>query len=170
MIAAAVRPQKPDDPVVHRCVPPRQPAQRQAQRVHAVAQKAQHGRQKRERGHHCRDHDEDRSGAEAREDREGHDEHAAESNDDSHTAEEHRAAGRGRGPPDGVGHRVAAGKFLAKTRDDEERVVDADGEAHHRDDVECEHGHGEALAEHRRERGAYDDRDDAEHQRHERRE
>ena len=43
-----------------------------------------------------------------------------------------------------------AAVLLAEARDDQQRVVDAHGEAHHRDDVEREDRHVEALPEDRR--------------------
>ena len=64
-----------------------------------------------------------------------HDEEPRERDDHRDPGEEHRPAGRVAGGDDRVHLRDAARPLLAEALDDEERVVDADGEADHRDHV-----------------------------------
>ena len=71
-------------------------------------------------------------------------------------------AGRG----DGVDLVEAAVPLLAVAGDDEERVVDADREAHHRDHVGDEERELEGLAEQGGDADGNDDREDAEEERH----
>ena len=58
--------------------------------------------------------------------------------------------------------------LLAIARDDEERVVDPDGEPHHHEHVHDEEGELEALPDQRRQAQRDDDRDEREHDRNER--
>ncbi len=60
----------------------------------------------------------------------------------------------------------ARAALLAVAGDDEQRVVDADGEAHHRDDVGDEERELENLAEQRGDADGDEDREDAENERH----
>ena len=132
---------------------------RDAQPVDAVADQMESSREQRQRRGHGGGDDEDGPGAEAGEDRERHDEHAGEGEDHGAAAEQYRAAGRRAGARDGRVALRPAAVFLAKARHDQQRVVDAHGEAHHRDDVEREDRDVEALPEDRRQGHGDGDRD-----------
>ena len=77
------------------------------------------------------------------------------------------AAGCGAGGADGVLLLEAAVPLLPVAGDDEQRVVDADGQADHRDDVGDEEGELEPLPENGGDAEGDDDGEDAEHQWHE---
>jgi hypothetical protein len=136
---------------------------RDAQGVDAVADRSEQRREEREGREHGHDADEDRAGCQALHDRARHEQHAEHGDDEGRAAEQHRAArGRAR-DSDRVELRLAFAALLAVPRDDEERVVDAEGEPHAREHVHDEHGEAERLRQHRRQ----PERDDDGHDRHE---
>ena len=111
---------------------------RDPQRVHAVAEQAQHRGQQRQRGDHRDDPDEDRAQRQAAQDRVGHQQHPAHREHEGHPAEEHGAA-RGRaGRHDRVDLLETAAALFPEAGEDEERVVDPEREPHRRDHVHDE--------------------------------
>jgi hypothetical protein len=78
--------------------------------------------------------------------------------------EDGTARGRAR-RRDRIGRIATLRPLLPEARDDEERVVDAEGEAHPREHVHHEEGELPADADERREPEPDDDRDDGEQQR-----
>ena len=128
------------------------------QRVHPVAEQAQHSGQQRQRREHRDDADEDRAEREAPQDRVGHQEHPEHREHERDAAEENGPA-RGRsGRHDRVDLLQPAHALLPVAREDEERVVDPEGEAHRRDHVHDEERDLERLADERRQSNRDHDR------------
>ena len=142
------------------------PDDRQAEGVDAVAEQAEQGGQGDERREQRGDDDQHDADAHADHDVERDDDHAGHGEDDGHAAEEDGAVGGCAGGADGIDLGEAAGPLLAVAADDEQRVVDADRQAHHREDVQDEGVHRVDLADQRGERKGQDDADDAEQYRH----
>ena len=91
--------------------------------------------------------DEDRADGEAAEGRVGHDQHAGKSDRYRHAREENGAASGRAGRRNGIDPVTAKAALLAKSLDDEKRVVDADREPNHRDDEDDEVGHLHRVAD-----------------------
>ena len=139
-----------------------------ARGVDAVAEQAQQRGEQRERGEQRGEDDEHRADAHADREVDRDDDHAEHGEDDRHAAEEDGPVGAGARGGDGVDLLQAAGALFPIAADDEQRVVDADGEAHRREDVQDEGVHGVELPDQGRERERQDDAEDAQDQRHER--
>ena len=141
--------------------------ERDAQRVHAVPeQPEQRGKQRRRRGDRD-DPDEDRPDGEAAHDRVRHEQHPEHRDDERRAAEDDGAVRGAAGRGDRVGLLESLRPFLAVARDDEERVVDPEREAHPREHVHDEDRELELLREDRGEPERDDDRDDRHQQRDE---
>ena len=141
---------------------------RDAQRVHAVADQPEQRGQERERGEHGDDPDEDRSDGQAPHHGRRDDQHPEHRDDERAAAEEDGAAGRGARGRDG---RVTCSRLvpalLAVTRDDEQRVVDPEREPHRDEHVHDEHRELDRLRHERGQPERDDDRDDRHQQRDE---
>ena len=101
-----------------------------SERVDPVAEQAQHSGQQRQRREHRDDADEDRAEREAAQDRVGHEEHPEHREHEGDPAEEDGPARRRSGRDDRVDLLQPARALLPVAREDEERVVDPEGEAH----------------------------------------
>src|SRR5258708_3349763 len=113
----------------------------QAQRVHPIADQAEHRRQQGQRGGDGYDSDDHRAGGQAPKYGHRYQEHAKQGDDESAPAEEHGAASGGPGDPDRRLLAAAVAAFLPEARDHEQRVVDAERQAHsghHADDEDRE--------------------------------
>ena len=88
--------------------------------------------------------------AEAAHDRVGHEQHPEQRDHERHAAEEHRAARRGAGRAIASSLSRPARALLAVAREDEQRVVDPEREAHSREHVHDEDRELERLADERR--------------------
>ena len=131
-----------------------------AKGIDTVAQEREHGRQERERRNDGDHADEDRAGREAAEDRVGDEHHPHHREDEGGAAEQHGAARRRADGRDRVELLVPVAPLFAEARDDEERVVDPEREAHPRDHVHDEDREIERLADERREPEGDHDRDE----------
>ena len=122
---------------------------RDAERVHAIAQEPEQRRHERERGEDRDQPDGERADAEAAQDRVGNEQEPRHREHERQPAEEDGAIGGRSGAGDRV-ELVATGRaLLAVARDDEEAVVGGDREPHHRRHLEQEHREVEPLAEDR---------------------
>jgi hypothetical protein len=112
-------------------------------------------------------HDRDRDGAhgEAAQRGVGHEEHAEHRQHERDPAEQHRAGGGLRNGEDRLARGRAVVAFFAQPRHDEQRVVDAQGQAHGDEHVYDEQVELEGLADHRDQAHRDDDRQDRHHQR-----
>ena len=106
--------------------------ERQPDGVDLVAEHREDRRQRGGRGDDRDEHDEDRAEGEAREQATG-DEHPGHRDDDGEAGDDDGPAGGRPGEGDRVAHVGARGPLLPRPADDEERVVDADGEADEQD-------------------------------------
>ncbi len=134
--------------------------------VDAVTQEPEDGGQQRQRGCHGSDDDDDRADSHASEDALGDNDEAGESDHDGHTGEEDRSTCRATGLFDGRVARKSAGAFFAEALDDQQRIVDADCEAHGGDDVHDEDREFEGAPNDRGQTNGNDDRENTEKQRH----
>ena len=148
MMLWASRSNRPDRPAARFMA--RRPKTGTRRAFDAVAEQAEQGGQQDQRGEQRGEDDQHDAHAHADGDVERHDDHAEHGQHDGHAAEEDGAVGGGAGGGDGVDLGQAAGAFLAVAADHEQRVVDAHGQAHHREDVEHEGVHGVDLADERR--------------------
>ncbi len=117
--------------------------------VDPVAEQAEDRGQERHRGGEGADRDEDRAAGEAPEHRHRDDQHPEESEHHGEAAEEDRAARGAARATDRLELLEALLPLFAVARDDEQRVVDADRQADHRDHVLHEHVEVEQLADER---------------------
>jgi len=124
--------------------------------------RAQQRRQERQGRDHRDDADEDGADRQAAQDRVGHEHHAGEREHEGDAAEDHGAARRRARGRDRVELLPPAPALLAVARDDEERVVDAEREAHAREHVDDEEGELERLSDERGEGERDGDRDEGE--------
>src|SRR5918996_1925469 len=135
--------------------------------VAATRTPTEHSGQQREGRDDRDDADEDRAHREAPHDRARNDQHPEHRDDEHRAAEEHGAAGRQARGRDRVELLPPSRALLAVTRDDEERVVDPEGQAHPREHVDHEHRELERLRHERGQPEGDDDRDRRHEQRHE---
>ena len=103
--------------------------------VHFVSEQSQQRRQEGERSEDRHRDDEYCPQRHSQEDGRRDYQHARKCDHDDHAREEHGAICRGAGPCNGLFYREALASFLLETRHDEQRVVDADGQPDHRDEV-----------------------------------
>ena len=129
--------------------------ERDAQRVDAVAEQAEHRREQRQRGEDRDDPDQDGPRREAPEDGVGHEHHPDHGQHERDPAEEDRPARGGARTSDGIGLLATVDALLPVARQDEERVVDSEREPHARDHVHDE----ERELEHLAHEGGQGDRD-----------
>ena len=130
-----------------------------AHRVHLVAQQTHDRGQQRHRSQDGEADDEGGAEREAAVDRGRQDQHAEQGDDDRDAAEQHGTAGSRHRRVDGSEHVQATLALLTEAREDEQRVVDAYRQAHHRDHVGDEEGELEALADQRRQAQRRDNRE-----------
>ena len=123
----------PVEPVGHRLGP-------------GAEERQERGEQRHRQGDRHEDHD-DRAPCERAEDGRRDEEHPGQRQDHGHAAEEDGAVRRGTRPPDRLELVAAALPLLPVPRDDEQRVVDPDGQAHHRDQVRGEEAELPQLSE-----------------------
>jgi hypothetical protein len=137
-----------------------------AERVDPVAEEPEQCGQERQRREHGDDPDEDGARCEALHDRAGDEQHPEHGDHERRAAEEDGAA-RGR-PRSRDRVELVAGMttLFAVARDDEERVVDAECEAHAGEHVHDEDRQPELLRQERRQAQRHDDRDERHQQRH----
>ncbi len=141
--------------VVHRS------QERHFQPIDLVAEQRQHGEEERVRDQHGRQDAESAAHPELRDEVEADEGQAADRDGDRETGEEHGSPGGGAGLRRGVARRQPFVEELSEARHDEQRVVDSDPEADHRDQdrrdrVDCRHAREDEQEEERR------------HQRHDR--
>jgi hypothetical protein len=117
---------------------------------------------------HGHQHDRDRADGDRAEDRVRHQEHADQREHDRRAREQHGAVGGGAGDGDGLADGQAGAALLAEARDDEQRVVDPDGEAHHHEHVHDDEVEDEHLADAGYDREGHDDARDRDADRHDR--
>ena len=124
------------------------------------------GRQERQR-EDDRAEDDERAGDADRADGRGREqEQPGQPDGDRDAAERDGLAGGRDGPLDGLADGPAAAQLLAEAADDEQRVVDRQGEAEHRRDVEHEDAHLDLLGDEVDEGEAAGDREAGDEERH----
>ncbi len=106
---------------------------------HAVAQRDEECGQQRQRRERDRDDGEDHPQGHRAEHHHGHEEHGCEREHDCEGGEEHRLAGGGQRVLDRGDRVLAFDPFLSVAADDEQAVVDADGETDHHREVHRPH-------------------------------
>ena len=141
-------------------------AAREPEPVDLVAEQAEQSGKERQGKGDGDEHDCDGADGHALEDRGRDDEQSGEGDDYGDAREKHRAAGGLAGGDDRIHLHPPAAAFLAEAFDDEEGVIDADGEADHRDDVEGEAVYPEHFADRAREADSDEDAEHAEYDRH----
>jgi hypothetical protein len=135
--------------------------------VEAVAEDGEHRGQQRQGGGHGDEPDQDRARGQAAQDRVRHEDHAEHREHERQPAEQHGPACGRACRRDRLERVRAARALLPHPRDDEQAVVDPEGEAHRGDHVDDEQRQLERLADERRQGHGDDDRDEREHDRHE---
>ena len=114
----------------------------------------------RQRDQDGNDADDDRAQTEAAQGRVGHEQHREHGQRERRPAEHHGARGGAGDGQDRFARPAAAVAFLAQAGDDEQRVVDAQREAHRDDHVQDEQVQRERLPDDRGDGQRDDDRDD----------
>ena len=142
---------------------PRRPA---IESVDPRAEHAEHGRQEGQGEPDRAEHDQGPGDPDRADRRRLEQEQAGEPDRDRDAAEGHRLAGRRDGPRDGLAHRAAAAQLLAIAADDEQRVVDRQGEPEHGRDVQHEDAHLDLLGDDVDEREAAGDGQAGHEERH----
>src|SRR6202167_394974 len=138
----------------------------QAQRVHPIADQAEHRRQEGQRCGDGYDSDDHRAGRQAAKDGDRYQEHAEQGDNESAPAEEHGAASGGSRHPDRRLLAAAVAAFLPEARDHEQRVVDAERQAHSGHHVDDEDREAELPGEQRSDAQAHDDGQQSHQHRH----
>ena len=136
------------------------PEPRHAQAIDAVAEDHQQRRVEGQRDEDGDDADDHGAQAEAAQGRVGHEQHRDHGQRERGPAEDDRARGRAGDGQDRFARPAAAVAFLAQAGDDEQRVVDAEREAHRDDHVQDEQVERERLPDDRGDGERDDDRDD----------
>ena len=138
----------------------------EAQRIDARSEHPEDGRQERQRIEHRAEDDERPADADRVEGGRLHEQEAGQADGDREPGERHGLAARRDGLLDRLADGPPAGELLAEAAHDEERVVDRQGEAEHRRDVQDVDAHLDPLGDEVDEPEGSGDRQAGDDQRH----